>query len=96
MEYLEQIWTNITQVPRYSTYTGLILNLIGIVFITIANLQRGPIGSRFSGKQPADGSRNKGPRPGQESISVVRRRWVLSIIGMLSVAAGVWFQINAI
>ncbi len=95
MEYLEQFWSNIAQEPRYITYAGLVLNVIGISLIAFANLQRGPLGSRFSGKRAANGSGRQGPRPGQEPKSVVRRRWILTTFGVLFLVAGIGLHIAA-
>lgn len=95
MECLEQFLSNIAQEPRYITYAGLVLNVFGIILIAFANLQRGPIGSRFSGKRAADGSGRQGPRPGEEPKSVVRRRWALTMFGILFLVAGVVLHIVA-
>ena len=95
MEFLEQFWSNIAQEPRYITYAGLVLNLFGISLIAFANLQRGPLGSRFSGKRAANGSGRQGPRPGQEPKSVVRRRWILATSGILFLMAGIGLHITA-
>ena len=89
MEYLEQFWSNIAQEPRYTTYAGWVLNVFGASLIAFANLQRGPLGSRFSGKRAANGSGRQGPCPRQEPKNVVRRRWILTTSGILFLVAGV-------
>ncbi len=95
MEYLEQFWSNIAQEPRYITYAAIVLDGVAVSFFVLSSLQKGPIGSRFSGKRAADGSGRQGPRPGHEPDSVVRRRWILAIFGMLCLMAGVGLHIAA-
>ena len=96
MEYLEQFWSNIAQEPRYITNAAIIFDAVALCFFVLSSLQKGPIGSRFSGKHAADGSGRQGPRPGHEPDSVVQRRWILAIFGMLCVVAGVGLHIAAI
>lgn len=93
MEYLEQFWSNIVQEPRYITYAAIVLDGAAVSFFVLSSLQKGPIGSRFSGKRAADGSGRQGPRPGHEPDSVVQRRWILAIFGMLCLVAGVGLHI---
>ena len=95
MGYLEQFWSNIAQEPRYITYAGLVLNVFGISLMAIGGLQRGPVGSRFSGKRAADGSGRQGPQPGHEPKSVIRRRWILTIFGIVFLVAGIVLHIAA-
>lgn len=76
--------------------TGIAFVAAGIVLGLIASQVKGPVGGRYSGKQPADGSRNRGPRPGLEAISVVRLRWIIVTLAILCVLAGTGFQIAAI
>ena len=93
MEYLEQFWSNIAQEPRYITNAAIVFDAVAICFFVLSSLQKGPIGSRFSGKHAADGSGRQGPRPGHEPDSVVRRRWIFAIIGVLCLGIGVWLHI---
>lgn len=95
MELLEQIWIILTQEPRYIRYAGYGLDVLGIIFIGIASLIRGPVGSRFSGKQAADGSGHQEPRPGDESKAIItsRKRWFIS--GVLLLIVGVVLKITA-
>ncbi len=95
MEYLEQFWSNIAQEPRYITYAGRVLSVLGAILLAAAGLQRGVLGSRFSGKRAADGSGRHGPRPGHEPKSVVWRRRILAAFGILFLVAGVGLWIAA-
>ena len=95
MEWLEQIWCNIAQQPRYITYAAVVFDAVALCFFVLSSLQKGPIGSRFSGKRAADCSGRKGPRPGHEPDNIVRRRRTLAILGMLCLAVGVGLHIAA-
>ena len=95
MVFLEQFWSSIVHEPRYITYAGLILGALGIGLVTFASITKGPVGSRFSGKRAADGSGRQGPRPGLEARSVIIRRRMLAISGILLILAGVGLQIAA-
>ena len=86
--YLEQIWPKIAQEPRYITYAAIIFDAAAVIFILLSALQKGPVGSQFSGKRAADGSGRQGPRPGHEPDSVVRRRWIFGVLGILLLMAG--------
>ncbi len=49
-----QFWSNIAQEPRYITYAAIVLDAFAVIFIVLSSLQKGPIGSRFSGKRRYD------------------------------------------
>ena len=56
MEYLEQFWSNIAQEPRYITNAAFVFDGVAAIFFVLSSLQKGPTGSRFSGKRAADGN----------------------------------------
>ena len=74
---------------------GIVFAAAAIIFGLFANSQKGPVGSRFSGKRAADGSGRQGPRPGHEPESVVRWRRIYTVAAILSVVAAAGFEIAA-
>ena len=95
MEWLEQIWCNIAQHPRYIMYAAIVFDVVAVCFVILSSLQKGPLGSRFSGKRAADGSGHSGPRPGHEPDNVVRRRRNFAILAILCLVIGAGFHIAA-
>ncbi len=74
---------------------GIVFAAAAIIFGLFANSQKGPVGSRFSGKRAADGSGRQGPRSGYEPESDVRWRWIYTVAAILSVVASVAFEFAA-
>ncbi len=74
---------------------GIVFAAAAIIFGLFASSQKGPVGSRFSGKRAADGSDRQGPRPGHELESDVRWRRIYLGAAILSVVAAAVFEFAA-